>query len=72
MEDLEICFVFVVDYDVVVEFFCVIYEDKVDEDYDYIFNRFYGCFLECKWVVFVVEMDEKIVGLWSYVVVNGD
>lgn len=72
MEDLEICFVFVVDYDVVVEFFCVIYEDKVDEDYDYIFNRFYGWFLECKWVVFVVEMDEKIVGLWSYVVVNGD
>lgn len=54
MEEVEICFVFLGDYDVVVEFFCVIYENKGDEDYDFIFIRFNGWFMEFKRVVFVV------------------
>lgn len=72
MEDLEIRLASVADYDAVVELSRATYEDKADEDHDYIPNRFHGWLSERKRAVFVAEMDEKIVGLRSYVVVNGD
>lgn len=71
MEDLEIRLASVADYGAVVELSRATYEDKADEDHDYIPNRFHGWLSERKRAVFVAEMDEKIVGygvLWLLMV----
>lgn len=72
MENLEIRLASVADYDAVVELSHATYEDKADEDHDYIPNRFHGWLSEPKRAVFVAEMEEQIVGLRSFVVVNDD
>ena len=72
MENLEIRLASVADYDAVVELSRATYEDKADEDHDYIPNRFHGWLSEPKRAVFVAEMEEQIVGLRSFVVVNDD
>lgn len=67
---MEICFVLEDDFSVVVKFLWVIFEDRVEVDYDYIFNRFNDWLVELKWFVFVVVIKDCVVGFWIFVIVN--
>lgn len=70
MEGVEIRLASVADYDALVELSRATYEDKADEDHDYIPNRFQGWLTEPKRAVFVAEIDDQIVGLRSFAIVN--
>lgn len=70
MEEVEIRPASLGDYDAVVELSRATYENKGDEDHDSIPTRFNGWLTEPKRAVFVAQIDDRIVGLRTFAIVN--
>ena len=70
MEEVEIRPASLGDYDAVMELSRATYENKGDQDHDCIPTRFNGWLTEPKRAVFVAQIDDRIVGLRTFAIVN--